>query len=254
MTLSEAVTGELAAYAIVFCRLGAAMMFLLGFGDSAVNARSRLVLALAVTFVMGGVFGEGSHLISGFWTAVSAVISEIVIGLFIGLAGRLTITALQSAGSIIAAQISLSNALSTDLVSAQQGSLPANFLTIVGVMLLFATDLHHLLLAGVAHSYETFPIATAPQWDGFAEAVATIVSEGFSIALALAAPFILVGITVSLGMGLLARLMPQVQVFFIIMPLQITVGLGLLALTLSAGMHWYLQRFVELQSYATGGG
>ena len=63
MTLSKAVTGELAAYAIVFCRLGAAMMFLLGVGDSAVNARSRLVLALAVTFAMGGVFGEGSHLI-----------------------------------------------------------------------------------------------------------------------------------------------------------------------------------------------
>lgn len=254
MTLTDAVTGELAAYAIVFCRLGAAMMFLPGFGDSAVNTRSRLVMALAITFAMGGVFGDGSHLTGGFWTGISVVISEIIIGLFIGLAGRLTITALQSAGSIIAAQISLSNALSTDLVSAQQGSLPANFLTIVGVMLIFATDLHHRLLAGVARSYETFPVASAPQMDGFAEAVATIVSEGFSIALALSAPFILVGITVSLGMGLLARLMPQVQVFFIIMPLQITVGLGLLALTLSAGMQWYLHRFIELQSFATGGG
>lgn len=246
--------GELAAYAIVFCRLGAAMMFLPGYGDAAVNTRSRLVLALAITLAMGGVFGDGSHLLQGFWSAVSAIVSEVMVGLFIGLAGRLTITALQTAGSIIAAQISLSNALSADPVSAQQASLPSNFLTIVGVVLLFVTDLHHLLLAGIAHSYETFPLAAPPQWDGFAEAVTTIVSEGFSIALALAAPFILVGITVSLGMGLLARLMPQVQVFFIIMPLQITVGLGLLALTLSAGMHWYLQQFVELQSYAVGGG
>lgn len=254
MTLGDAATLQVATYAIIFCRVGAAMMFLPGFGDTAVNTRTRLLLAFAVTFAMGSVFGDGSHLTAGFWPSVTAVMSEVMVGLFIGIAGRLTILALQSAGSIIAAQISLSNAMSTDPVTAQQAALPANFMTMVGVTLIFVTDLHHVLLAGIAHSYATFPIAAAPQWGGFAEAITTIVSEGFSIALALAAPFILVGITVSLGMGLLARLMPQVQVFFIIMPLQITIGLGLMGLTLSAGMHWYLGKFVALQSYALGGG
>ena len=144
--------------------------------------------------------------------------------------------------------------MSFDAISAQQGALPANFLTMLGVVLLFVTDLHHLLLAGVVASYETFPPGAVLPVGGFADAVTTLVSQGFAIALALAAPFVLVGLTVTIGMGLLARLMPQVQVFFIIMPLQIGVGLGLFGLTLGAGMRWFLERFVEMQTLVVYGG
>lgn len=254
MTLSGVLLTELATYGFVFCRIGAALMFMPGFGDSTVNVRARLLLAVAIAIAIGDVYGQPALLLGGFWPAVAAIFSEITVGLFLGLAARLAIAALQSAGAIIAAQISLANALSFDAVSAQQGALPANFLTMVGVVLLFVTDLHHILLAGVAASYQTFPPGAALPVDGFAEAVATLASEGFAIALALAAPFVLVGVTVTVCMGLLARLMPQVQVFFIVMPLQIAVGLGLLALTLGAGMQWWLGRFVEMNSAIMFGG
>lgn len=254
MNLSEVLTAELAAYAFVFCRMGAALMFMPGFGDGTVNVRARLMLALAISVALGDAYGAPDLLTSGFWPAAVVVFGELTIGLFLGLAARLAIAALQSAGTIIAAQISLANALSYDAVSAQQGALPANFLTMTGVVLLFVTDLHHLLLAGVAASYETFPPGAPLPVDGFAEAVATLASEGFAVALALAAPFVLVGLTVSLGMGLLARLMPQVQVFFIVMPLQIGVGLALFALTLGVGLRWHLERFVEMQSLVVYGG
>ena len=80
------------------------------------------------------------------------------------------------------------------------------------------------------------------------------VSDGFAAALALSAPFVLIGIIVSIGMGVLARLMPQVQVFFIVMPLQIALGFGILALTLGAMLRWHSERFVEMQSLAVFGG
>ncbi len=254
MNLTDVLTGEIAAYAIVFCRIGAAMMFMPGFGDSTVNMRARLMLALAISAALSGVVGDPAPLLGGFWQSVATIGAEITIGAFIGVSARLVLTALATAGSVIAAQISLANALSFDAVSAQQGALPANFLTMLGVVLIFVTDLHHIMLAGAVASYETFPPGAPLPVEGFAEAIATLVSEGFAIGLSLAAPFILVGIVITVGMGLLARLMPQVQVFFIVMPLQIAVGLGLLALTLGAGMHWFLNRFVELQSLAVYGG
>ena len=149
----------------------------------------------------------------------------------------------QTAGSIIAAQISLANALSFDAISAQQGALPANFLTMMGVVLLFVTDLHHILLMGVAASYETFPPGAALPTDGFAEVIATLVADGFAIGLSLAAPFVLVGVTVTLGMGVLSRLMPQVQVFFIVMPLQIMLAFVIMMMVLGATMMWFLEHF-----------
>jgi flagellar biosynthetic protein FliR len=254
MTLSDLLVAELAAYAFVFCRLGAALMFMPGFGDSTVNVRTRLLLAIAIAIALGKTHGAPEMLLSGFWPAATAIAAELTVGVFLGLAGRLAIAALQTAGSVIAAQISLANALSFDAISAQQGALPANFLTMLGVVLLFVTDLHHLLLMGVAASYETFPPGVALPTDGFAEVIATLVAEGFAIGLSLAAPFVLVGITVTIGMGVLSRLMPQVQVFFIVMPLQIAVGLGLFALTLGAGMRLYMERFVEMQSLVVFGG
>jgi len=254
MNLGDFLLAGLAGHAMVFCRMGAAMMFMPGFGDSTVNVRARLLLALAIAVALGDSFGAPQYLLSGFWPAAVTIFEEITVGIFLGVSARLAIAALQSAGAIIAAQISLANALSFDAISAQQGALPANFLTMLGVVLLFVTDLHHLLLVGVAASYETFPPGAPLPVDGFAEAVTTLAAEGFAAALALSAPFVLVGVTVTVGMGLLARLMPQVQVFFIVMPLQIAVGLGLLALTLGAGMQWYLGRFVEMLSMVSFGG
>ena len=254
MNLGDILLAELAGYGIVFCRIGAAMMFMPGFGDSTVNTRARLLLALAVAVALGDAYGQPALLLSGFWPAAVAIFQEVTVGLFLGLAARLAIAALQTAGSIIAAQISLANALSFDAVSQQQSALPSSFLAMLGVVLIFVTDLHHLLLAGVAHSYETFRPGDALPVDGFAEATAMLVADGFAAALALSAPFVLVGVAISVGMGLLARLMPQVQVFFIIMPLQIAVGLGLLALTLGAGMRWFLGHFVEMNSLVVFGG
>ena len=60
------------------------------------------------------------------------------------------------------------------------------------------------------------------------------------LALQMAAPFLVYGIVLVVGMGLIARLMPTLQVFFVVMPLQLLVGFGLMAVTISAAMIWFL--------------
>jgi flagellar biosynthetic protein FliR len=114
---------------------------------------------------------------------------------------------------------------------------------VLGVFLIFASNLHHLMLMAVIDSYSLFvPGAPLPVGD-FSDVAARIASKSFLLAMQISAPFIVMGMLFYLGMGLLARLMPQVQIFFIAMPVQIFLGFTVMAMTLSASMMWFLGAF-----------
>ena len=98
------------------------------------------------------------------------MLHEIVIGIVLGATARVTLSALQVAGSVIAQQLGLGFVTAVDPTQGQQGLLIGNFLTILGVTLLFATDSHHLVIAALNESYrifspgEMFRAATSPRW------------------------------------------------------------------------------------------
>ena len=128
---------------------------------------------------------------------------------------RMLISALHIAGVIIGFQTSLANATFFDPSNSQQGAIFAAFLNIIGTFLIFVTDLHHLMLMAIADSYTLFrPGAPLPLGD-FSQVVVRVLAESFVLGLQLSAPFIVIAIIFYTGLGLLARLMPQIQVFFI---------------------------------------
>lgn len=249
--LADALTLDLMALFIVFCRLGGALMVMPGFGEGFVSPRVRLLLALTLSIVLAPLvtplLPADRALLAGYLPLVAG---ELAVGFFIGVTARLLMSALQVAGTMIAFQASMANAFSFDVVSAQQGALAANFLGILGMVLIFVTDLHHLMLRALVDSYVLFPPGVAPPMGDFADTAARLVAESFRIGVQFAAPFVLVGVLMTLGTGLLARLMPQVQVFFVMMPLQITMGMLIFGLVIGAGMMWFVGRwesaFVEL--------
>ncbi|MHA1600558.1 MAG: flagellar biosynthetic protein FliR, partial [Alphaproteobacteria bacterium] len=79
----------------------------------------------------------------------------------------------------------------------------------------------------------------------FADMVSRVVAKTFLLSFQIAAPFIAMGLIFFLGLGILGRLMPQMQVFFVAMPLQIAVGLAVLALVLPAVIRWFIGAFQE---------
>lgn len=243
--LSAIIGADLLSFFLVFCRLGAAIMVLPAFGDSFVPARMRLVLALALTLIVTPVVGGTLPPAMDWGSSVGLVVMEIGAGLFLGISVRLLMSALQVAGTVIAFQSSLANAFVFDVASAQQGALPASFLTTLGLVLVFVTDLHHLMLAGLVDSYQVLPPGGLPPVGDFTQTVVRLVGDSFRIGLQLAAPFILIGTLLSVGMGLLTRLMPQAQIFFVAMPLQIMLGLLVFGLTLSVGMAWFMGIFED---------
>jgi flagellar biosynthetic protein FliR len=154
----------------------------------------------------------------------------------LGLTARLAISALQVAGSVVAQQLGLGFVTAIDPSQNQQGLLVGNFLTVLGITLIFATDLHHLVIAALNDSYSIFRPGEMPLLGDMAQHVTKVVAAAFRIGIQLSAPFLVFGLLFNLGLGVLSRLMPQMQVFFIGMPLSILLGLALLLLVIGAMM------------------
>jgi len=231
---------------LVFMRVGTAMLLLPGFGEPYVPPRVRLGLALMISLIVAPVLGNALPAMPETAAGLLVLISgEILIGVFFGTIARLYISALTTAGMVIAYMSTMANALTNDPSAAQQGSIAGSFLVVVAVLMIFTLNLHHAMLAAVIDSYQLFVPGQVPPVADFADMLSRIVAKTFLLSFQIAAPFIAMGLIFFLGLGLLGRLMPQMQVFFVAMPLQIAAGLAVLALVLPAVIRWFIGAFQE---------
>ena len=234
-------------YILLFARIGAILMLMPALGEQMIPARMRLSFALAFTLVLFPLLSPSMPALPGDSMAViGLVFHELAIGLMLGAIVRVTVMSTQVAGAIVAFQSGLSTAQSADPTqSGVQGAVFGSFLSFVGVTLIFATNLHHVALAAIYDSYMVFTIDSPLMFDDAAQLMIKTVSHAFIIGVQMSAPFIVFGLVFNLGAGILARLMPQMQVFFVLMPANIIGGLILFALLLTMMMGWYLSSFEE---------
>lgn len=245
MTLTVSGLPELAsAFLLVFARMGAMAMALPGIGDRAVPPRLRLVFALALTMILYPVvtttFGPLAQSMAG---AVASLLGELLIGVALGLCVRLIVSAIHMAGTAISFQTGMSFAQSVDPADGAQNMLFATFLSVLAVTLMFATDMHHLILAAMSDSYRLFPPGHTLPLGDLAQVALNLTTQAFGLALRLSAPFITFGLVFYFGVGVLSRLIPQVQVFYLALPASIFLGFVLLGMLLGTMMLWYLDYF-----------
>ena len=232
-------------FLLLFARIGAILMLMPALGEDMIPARMRLSFALAFTLVVYPLLSPNLPTMpDDVMAVVGLIFHELAVGLILGAIARLTVSAAQVAGSIIAFQVGLSMAMAADPTQTGiQGAIFGSFLSFLGMVLIFATDLHHLALAATFDSYMVFPLDAPLMFDDAAQLAIRTVASAFSIGIQMAAPFIVFGLVFNLGAGILARLMPALQVFFLLMPANIFVGLALFGLLLSMMMGWYLTAF-----------
>lgn len=237
--------GTAFTYIILFARIGSLLMLMPALGEQTIPVRMRLSFALMMTLVL---FPPLSAIVPAMPADLPGMVGllfhELAVGLIIGAIVRITVMATQVAGSIVAFQTGLSGALSADPTQAGvQGAVFGSFLSFLGIALIFATDLHHMALAAVYDSYMVFSPTAPLMFEDSMKLVIRTVSGAFTIGVQMSAPFIVFGLVFNLGAGILARLMPQLQVYFILMPANIMVGLVLFAILVSMMMGWYLTAF-----------
>lgn len=242
--LEDFLTTGVFAFMIIFVRFGTALMIMPGIGDSFVPGNIRLMIALAICFVMTPlIMPSMPSPLPGFGTMLALIAMEFITGLFIGTIARILMTALDTAGMMISMASGISNAQMFNPGLATQGSLFGAFLSIMGVTLLFVTNLHHLMIHGLVESYHMFPIGGVPDTGSMAELITKAVSSAFMVGFQIALPFIVISLMIYVGMGVLARLMPQIQVFILAIPLQIMLALTTMGLVLSTIMLFWLSTF-----------
>mgnify|MGYP001011280190 CR=1 FL=1 len=234
-----------AAFLLTFARIGSMMMLMPGFGETNIPTRIKLSIALALTLIILPLHRSAYQIdMQSLAPLIVLMLHEVVIGIVLGATARVTLSALQVAGTVIAQQLGLGFVTAVDPTQGQQGLLVGNFLTLLGLALLFATDSHHLVIAALNESYKVFaPGQMLPSGD--VAALATRAFTGaFKIGLQLSAPFLVFGLVFNIGLGVLARLMPQMQVYFVGVPLSIVAGLMVLAAVLTTMMGTFMEYFI----------
>jgi flagellar biosynthetic protein FliR len=226
-----------AAFLLTFGRIGTMVMLVPGIGEQNMPARVRLAIALVLTVIMLPAHQKAYTVdLNTLGPVLVLLVQEIIIGVVLGLTARLAISALQVAGFVVANQLGLGFVTAIDPTQNQQGVLVGNFLSVLGITLIFATDLHHLVIAALNDSYSLFAPGEMPLSGDVAKHVTQVIATSFRIGIQLSAPFLVFGLLFNLGLGILSRLMPQMQVFFIGLPLSIMLGLLLLLLVIGAMM------------------
>jgi flagellar biosynthetic protein FliR len=234
-----------ATFMLVFAR--AMVMLLPGLGESNIPVRIKIAIALLLTLIIVPLHRADYHVNMDALSALLVMfVYEILIGIVLGATARVTLAALQVAGAVIAQQLGLGFVTSVDPTQGQQGVVIGNFLTMLGITMLFATDSHHLVIAALNDSYSIFsPGEVMPSGDVAALATRAF-AAAFKIGMQLSAPFLVFGLVFNIGLGVLARLMPQMQVYFVGVPLSILAGFLIFAVVLTAMMGSFLDYFIAV--------
>lgn len=244
--LGDVLPAEAFGFLLVFARLGALFFLAPAFGERSIPQRVRLALGLTVSLLVYLGVRDQLPAAPGSPLALTGVlVKEMLVGLMIALAARLLMSALHVSGTIAAFQNGLAFSQQFDPTQGTQSAITASFMNIVGLTLIFVTDLHIMMLEAMIDSYEIFPVGAALPVSDFAELVLDFVAASFLLGVQISAPFIVFGIVFNVGLGLIARLMPQLPVFFVALPMSIFFGFAILLIALPAMMMWFLQVFEQ---------
>ncbi len=232
--LGGPLSGEAFAFVLVLCRCGACVMLLPGLGEAEPPALLRVGFAGALALLLTPAIAAGMPRVPESPALLASMVAaELLVGATLGWLARLLALALPAAGQIVSLMTGLSSVLQPDAEFGAQSAVLGRLFGIVAPVVILASGLYALPLTALARSYAIFP---AGQWLGTADLAAQAteaVGASFGLAVRLAAPFLVAGTIWQVGLGLLSRLVPQLQVYVASLPGQVLGGLLLLGLLAS---------------------
>lgn len=219
----------------VFCRVGTAMMLIPGFGSARVPAPIRLMMALACGLALMPLLYapvETQLLAFGSTQRPYLLVHEVVMGLSLGLMARLFLLGLQFAATTAANAIGLAGVPGQPVDEMEALPPLTNFVSLAGVMVLFASDVPQAMLRAVAQSYTALPMRLGLDAAWVLNNFLAVLADTSLLGLRLAGPFVVYALVVNIAMGLANKFTPQIQMYFASLGL-VTLG-GLVLLFIAA--------------------
>lgn len=173
----------------------------------------------------------GSSIATGTATFIGDLLLQVVVGAALGFLVALVFSAVQSAGNLIDLFGGFQLAQAFDPMSMTNGAQFSRLYMMTTVVLLFASDAYHLVIAGLVRTFDALPLGTPLNLAALGSAATTGLTDMFLAALQVAGPLIVVLFLADAGLGLLTRVAPALNAFALGFPLKIllTVTLGVTA-------------------------
>lgn len=231
---------------LVFCRIGACLMLMPGFGSSRIPMQIRLFLAVSITLALAPLLipvVEGDLSKATPPTIMQLIASETLIGAMIGVLARMFFLALQFMGTAATMLTGFSGQSDAPIEESEPAPTIATLLTLTATVLLFATGLHVEVLRALVSSYSVLTVTDLfnPQ---FALAKVTdAASDSFMIIAQLLAPFLAYSLIINFLFGILNKLTPVIPVYFISAPFVMAGGLLLLYFTFNEALTLFMNGF-----------
>ena len=237
--------------AVIFCRISAIIMLAPALGEILVLRKIKLTLALLVTLLLfislGDYVSSCTKNTNDYLSFLILVIQETIIGLSIGFILRLGFWSLHTAGMIIASQLGLSAATLFDPAQRTQGTVISTFLSMLGVIIIFSSNMHLVIIQSLASTYEIVPVGSLNKnYSEISELLVLILRKSWVAGMQISAPFIVSSIALMIGAGVLSRLMPQLQVFFVVIPAQIVIGIITAMLVFGGMCFWFVNYYADV--------
>jgi flagellar biosynthetic protein FliR len=208
-----------------------------GWGEAAAPASLRLAAAVLVTAVLAPTLaGQTPPMPREFGAMIPLIACEIIVGLMLGGGARLMMSALQVAGATAGIASGLGFAQQVDPIASQPAAIFSGFFSLMGVVLVMSAGLHRVMIEAAVDSYTIFPPGKLPLVGDASVFVIDAVANSFRLGIQIAAPVVIFSLIFNIALGLVSRLLPQIQVFMIAMPLSIMLGLAVIALGMGGGL------------------
>lgn len=226
---------------LLFTRVGGAVMTFPAISDPSINMRARLLLVLAICFILFPLLSpQLPALPARAGDMLLLLFGEMVIGILLGLGARLMMAAMSIAGELIAFLAGFQGASLFDPQTSTNTGAPTIFLTLCAGVVLLGLGLHHQLILAAVESYSLFKPGVLPDVGDISAAYVQMMAMITQLGVQLAAPVVIAGILANALFGVLNRLVPQLQTFFVGVPVSMTISL----LILIAGLGTMLQLWV----------
>jgi flagellar biosynthesis protein FliR len=232
---------------LAFCRIGGCLMLMPGFSSSRVPVHVRLFIAVAVTLALAPLLLPGLRAALPQMppdTVVALLVSESIIGILIGVMGRLFFLALQFMATAAAMYIGLGNMPGTPVEDVEAVPAFATLITLTATLLFFLTDQHWEVLRALLASYSALPVTETFAIELSLAKLTDAVSNAFILALQISAPFIVYTLIINLMVGIANKLTPQIPVYFISVPMVLAGGFFLLYFTIGESLRVFMMGFM----------
>ncbi|NKB43995.1 MAG: flagellar biosynthetic protein FliR [Alphaproteobacteria bacterium] len=242
--LSDLLALNVFHFLLIFARLSVVFLLMPGVSAAYVPTRLRLMLAMLVTLLslplVQGYLPEQPETAA---ELVKLLFFEVFVGAFIGAIIQSVMAALNLAGLIISRSNGLMNAFVQDPVSNAQSAVVIGFLNIMVVVLIFSTGLHGFMIMAIVDSYSMIAPNEPILMGDMLNMVASVLNDSFYVGVRIASPFLVYALVFQVTMGIMARLSPQMNIFFVALPVQLMLGFVLLTVALPAMMLVFLNYF-----------